>query len=243
MPPLESYSRSLAYSYAPGVYPSIECVKRRPQSARRLLLHSQAERSGGVMQLIRMCEDAGIRIETADRALRTISRKDNCYAAIVFDKFGSEISVDKPHVVLVNPSDMGNLGTIIRTLVGLGLYNMAVIEPAADVFDPHVVRASMGALFAMRIGVFGSYEEYRAAYPGHARYPFMLESKYALPDIAGRVRSPYALIFGNEGTGLPLSFANEGDTVRIPQTGDVDSLNLAAAVAVGAYVFQQGIRV
>ena len=237
MPPLETYSRDLPYSYALGVYPSIECVKRHPQSTRRLLIHSQADKSGGILELINMCETSGIRIETADRLLRSISRKENCFAAAVFDKPNTPIDRECSHVVLVNPSDQGNLGTILRSLAAFGMYDLAIIEPAADVYDPHVVRASMGALFAMRISSFDSYDMYRLACPDHARYPFMLDASTPLPEIHGKIQKPYALIFGSEGPGLPASFAGEGIPIRIPQTNDVDSLNLAVSVSIAAYTF------
>ena len=57
---------------------------------------------------------------------------------------------DANHVVLVNPGDMGNMGTIIRTMLGFNYSNLAIIKPGVDVFDPRVIRASMGALFNTR---------------------------------------------------------------------------------------------
>ena len=43
-------------------------------------------------------------------------------------------------MVLVNPSDMGNMGTIIRTMLGFNYVNLAIIRPGVDVFDPRVIR-------------------------------------------------------------------------------------------------------
>ncbi|MDR1569040.1 MAG: TrmH family RNA methyltransferase [Oscillospiraceae bacterium] len=238
MPALESYDRALTYSYAPGVFPSIECLKRRPTLARRLLIHSRSESNAGVHELREMCGALGIREETADRALRKLSHKDNCYAAVVFDKPTDALDPSRSHVALDRPSDYGNLGTILRSLAGFGFNDLAIFEPAADVFDPRVVRASMGAIFAMRIQSFRDYAAYRAVYPDHAIFPFMLGASRELPELSC-VRSPYALIFGNEGEGLPESFIGEGTPVRIPHTGDIDSLNLAVAVSIGAYAFCQ----
>ena len=59
-----------------------------------------------------------------------------------------------PHVVLVNPADMGNLGTVARTMAGFGFGELAVVTPAADVFHPKTVRASMGALFRLNVARF-----------------------------------------------------------------------------------------
>lgn len=239
MPKLEAYSHQLDYSYAPGIFPSHALLNARPELARRLLVRSDAAESEGVRALMEKCTALNVRAETADRALERISRKENCYAALVFDKFSCELSQTGNHIVLVNPSDMGNLGTILRACLGFSLPDLAIIRPAADVFDPRVVRASMGALFSMRVGLFDSFEAYRAAYPEHALYPFMLDGSLPLPQACRAAKAPWSLVFGNEATGLPPRFAQLGQPVRIPQSDAIDSLNLAIAVSVAAYAFTQ----
>ena len=239
MPKLEAYSHQLDYSYAPGIFPSHALLNARPELARRLLMRSDAAESEGVRALMEKCAALNVRTETADRALERISRKENCYAALVFDKFSCELSQTGNHIVLVNPSDMGNLGTILRACLGFSLPDLAIIRPAADVFDPRVVRASMGALFSMRVGLFDSFEAYRAAYPEHALYPFMLDGSLPLPQACRAAKAPWSLVFGNEATGLPPRFAQLGQPVRIPQSDAIDSLNLAIAVSVAAYAFTQ----
>ena len=239
MPKLEAYSHQLDYSYAPGIFPSHALLNARPELARRLLVRSDAAESEGVRALMEKCAALNVRTETADRALERISRKENCYAALVFDKFSCELSQTGNHIVLVNPSDMGNLGTILRACLGFSLPDLAIIRPAADVFDPRVVRASMGALFSMRVGLFDSFEAYRAAYPEHGLYPFMLDGSLPLPQACRAAKAPWSLVFGNEATGLPPRFAQLGQPVRIPQSDAIDSLNLAIAVSVAAYAFTQ----
>ena len=239
MPKLEAYSHQLDYSYAPGIFPSHALLNARPELARRLLVRSDAAESEGVRALMEKCAALNVRTETADRALERISRKENCYAALVFDKFSCELSQTGNHIVLVNPSDMGNLGTILRACLGFSLPDLAIIRPAADVFDPRVVRASMGALFSMRVGLFDSFEAYRAAYPEHALHPFMLDGSLPLPQACRAAKAPWSLVFGNEATGLPPRFAQLGQPVRIPQSDAIDSLNLAIAVSVAAYAFTQ----
>lgn len=239
MPKLAAYDRALPYSYAPGIFPSFALLDARPDAARRLLIHSGSAGHDGMDGLIRRAEALGLRVEEADRALARISRKENCYAAMVFDKFAGPLDAGVPHVVLVSPSDMGNLGTILRSCLGFGLRDLAIVGPAADVFDPRVVRASMGALFSMRIALYDSFAAYRAAHPAHAVYPFMLDGALPLAAAVSRRSKarPYALVFGNEATGLDASYAAEGQAVRIPHTADVDSLNLAVAVSIAAYAF------
>jgi|GEM_PF-6991792 len=49
----------------------------------------------------------------------------------------------------------------------------------------------------------------------------------------------YSLVFGNEATGLPDDFRHYGTSVKLPQSSNVDSLNLSIAVGVGAFIFSQ----
>ena len=236
MPSLKAYSQELDYSYTPGVFPSLELMRVKPEKAMRLLLSERAQ-GEGVEKLRQVCRENGVREEIADKALRRISGKENCYAAVVFEKWQAELEADGPHVVLHHPMDEGNLGTIQRTLLGLGIKDIAIIRPAADPFDPRVVRATMGALFSLRVKQYDSFDSYRAEYPKHTLYPFMLDGSVMLEEATQHVQMPYALVFGNEGSGLPAEFAQMGQAVRIPHSDEIDSLNLSIAVGIGAYAF------
>ena len=55
MPTLEAYSRALDYSYAPGIFPSMEALKNAPERVRRLLLSSRADTSEGAQILKTLC--------------------------------------------------------------------------------------------------------------------------------------------------------------------------------------------
>ena len=238
MPSLEAYSRSLDYSYALGLFPASELMRKRPELARRLLVSGKAENSEGLQALRELCCRHGVREENADRVLSRISGKDNCFAAIVFDKFQGEMTGGN-HLVLHHPSDKGNLGTMLRTALGFGYTDIAIIRPAADAFDPHVVRASMGAIFGLNVRYYDSFEEYRMEFPAHALYPFMLDASVPLSEGVRNKKTPFALIMGNEGSGLPAEFAQMGQAVRIPHSNDIDSLNLSIAAAIGMYAFRE----
>lgn len=240
MPSLSPYKSDLDYGYAPGVFPSVECLLHRPDCARRVLLHSKAEGTEGAEKLIRLAQELHIRVEIADKALARISGKENCFAAAVFGKFDDPLCKDRPHVVLHHPSDCGNAGTILRTALGFGVEDIALIRPCVDVFDPRVVRASMGSLFSLRVRMYDDFAAYEAEHPGRALYPFMLDGSRSLPDVlAGEIPDNWSLIFGNEGSGLPPEFAAMGQPVRIPSNEKIDSLNLSIAAAIGIYGFTQ----
>lgn len=238
MPPLKPYGAELPYSYATGVFPCLSLLSSVPKQARRLLLSQRAE-GEGVDKLRERCAALGVREEIADKALARISGKQNCFAALVFDKWQAELAKDAPHVVLHHPMDEGNLGAILRTLLGFGVKDIAIIRPAADVFEPRVIRASMGALFALRVKSYEDFSQYLAEHAKRALYPFMLDGAVDLQTAAKTQNRPYTLIFGNEGSGLPADFAALGQAVRIPHSQEIDSLNLAVAVAIGAYAFTQ----
>ena len=240
MAKLEPYSRKLDYSYALGVFPALTLLEARPEKALRLLLHPAGEGNEGVERLRERCRALGVREESAERVLRRESRKDNCFAGVVFEKYESELDPACCHAVLCQISDSGNAGTALRSLLGFGIRDAALIRPCVDVFDPHVLRASMGAFYRMRVHTFDTFEEYRALYPGRELYPFMLDGARTLNETAGKAQAPFSLIFGNEASGLPARFAQMGQSVFIPQSGEVDSLNLAVAVSVGTYVFMHG---
>lgn len=237
MPALQPYEKGLDYSYAAGFFPSMEALKKQPSLVRRVLLSSGAEESAAGKEIQALCEKLRIRTETADKALRRILGKDNTFAAAVFEKRQSDLSAAGRQLLLHQPQDRGNLGTMLRTALGFGFLDVAIIGPAADPFDPHVVRASMGAIFSLRIRLFDRFEDYADTAKERQLYPFMLTASKPLEEGTASIRRPYALVFGSEGGGLPDSFAGIGQPLRIPHSGEIDSLNLAVAAAIGMYAF------
>ena len=237
MAKLESYDKSLDYSYAPGIFPATECLLNAKDRSLRLLLSSASEKSEGARKLRERAEAAGIRIEIADRALERISKKENCFAAMVYKNEEGVFDVQSPHVVLHHPSDSGNMGTILRTALGFGLKNIAIIRPAVDSDDPRVTRASMGAAFSLNVRHFDSFEQYRTEYPERQLFPFMLTGAVPLDEAVKKVDGAFSLVFGNEASGLPDEFAQWGVSTLIPHSQQIDSLNLAIAAGIGMYAF------
>ena len=69
MPSLSTYSAELDYAYAPGMFPAMECLLHRPESCRRVLLHSRSAGTEGAQRLREEAEKHHIRVEEADKAL------------------------------------------------------------------------------------------------------------------------------------------------------------------------------
>ena len=72
---------------------------------------------------------------------------------------------------------------------------------------------------------------------GSRLLPEVTAKEQAVPDAAGTGTQPFTLIFGNEATGLPDSYAETCTAVRISHSGDIDSLNLPMACGIGLYEF------
>jgi TrmH family RNA methyltransferase len=234
---LKKYDRDAPYAYSFGVFPTLELLKFQSRFTEQVLLHSAGEANSGIDKIKALCKTARIPCLVDDRLVERLSPRENTYAIGIFTKYRGKLKASADHVVLVQPSDMGNLGTALRTLLGFGVSNLALIRPAADCFDPRVVRASMGALFQMNVCYYDHFADYQAAYPAHHLYPFMTDGRVSLGE--ARFDPPYTLVFGSESAGLPAAFHEYGSSVRITHQGVIDSLNLSVAIGIGLYVAAQ----
>lgn len=233
---IKTYKKDAEYSYTLGAFPTIELLKNRPQEVLEIYVHSTFTD----LEIIeKLAKPYGIPILRQDKIINKLSDKENCFVVGVFKKYRDNLQADKSHIVLVNPSNMGNMGTIIRTAVGFGIKNLAIISPGVDVFHPKTIRASMGALFRINCRYFNSFEEYEAVYSEHEIFCFMLNAKQQLTVENCPKPTLFSLVFGNEATGLEDSFLNKGTSIIIPQSKEVDSLNITIAAGIGMYLFTQ----
>lgn len=229
---MKKYNKKDSCSYALGATLTIEMLEHKIEYAKRVYFHSTLERNETVLKIEEVCRKNNIPIIQSDKVFRVLSEKENCYIIGEFQKFESKLSKDKNHIVLVNPSNSGNLGTIIRSMIGFGIYDLAIIKPAVDIFDLKTIRASMGAIFNIRFSYFDSFSDYSKEYKNNY-YPFMLQAKEKLA--LTKFKTPFSLIFGNEATGLPKEFLNIGESVIISHSKNIDSLNLTIAASIAIY--------
>ena len=233
---IKTYKKDAEYSYTLGAFPTIELLKTRPEEVIEVYVHSTFTDTETIEAL---AKPYGIPVSVRDKQINKLSDKENCFVIGVFKKYKDILRKNQSHVVLVNPSNMGNMGTIIRTAIGFGIKNLAIISPGVDVFNPKTIRASMGALFRIKCQYFQSFEEYEQAYPEHEIFCFMLNAKRQLTVNNCPKPKLFSLVFGNEATGLDNSYLEKGTSIIIPQSEEVDSLNITIAAGVGMYLFTQ----
>jgi len=135
--------------------------------------------------------------------------------------------------------DHTNIGAAFRSAAGLGVDAVLVTSTSADPLYRRSVRVSMGTVFQVpwtRIGNLpGALEPLHEA--GYVSAALALsDDSITLDEFVAQEHERVALIFGNEGHGLPEQTVRAASrVVRIPMAGGVDSLNVAAASAVVFY--------
>lgn len=236
---LKKYKHESDYSYTLGMAPTLELIQNQKESIDQIYVHSDYVPRDEAYNIFAVCDDLKLPWQINKKVFDRLSMKENVYVIGVFRKYNAPVSPDHPHIVLVNPSNSGNLGTIIRTGVGFGFKNLVIIRPAADPYDPKTIRSSMGALFHINFSFFDSFEEYRDQFSAHTLYPFMLKGTKSLRDIRPPYSPLFSLVFGNEATGLPDCFLNYGESILIKHSCEIDSLNLSIAFGIAAHTFAQ----
>lgn len=129
----------------------------------------------------------------------------------------------------------GNLGTILRSSDAVGLDALLVCDPCTDIYNPNVVRASVGTLFTVPV-IECSGED---AIPWLKAHKIALLAatpqapmEYTQADLTG----PIAIAVGTEQLGLSERWLRAADLqVRIPMRGVADSLNVAMATTLLLY--------
>ncbi|MBO7253779.1 MAG: RNA methyltransferase [Clostridia bacterium] len=172
-----------------------------------------------------------ITAENAPQGIFTVAKADSLS---VIKKEPAELlkNIKGSAVVLESMRDPGNVGTVIRTAVSLGV-KVIFTEDCADIFNPEVIRASMGALFADEIYIVPSAVSLaeQATKTGFDVYGAILDPEAKrLGNFEFKNNSLF--IIGNEGSGIkPETVSQCNKYAYIPMTGKTESLNAAIAAS------------
>ena len=153
-----------------------------------------------------------------------------------YDWEGLLAKPDGVYLVLEDLQDPGNLGTIFRTAEGAGVSGMILTKDTVDIFNPKTIRATMGSIYRVPFLYADSAAEAieRLKKRGIAVYAAHLKGTQSY-DCFDYTKG-CAFLIGNEGNGLRRETAAMADTyVRIPMTGQLESLNAAVAAAILMY--------
>jgi TrmH family RNA methyltransferase len=138
--------------------------------------------------------------------------------------------------------DPGNVGTMLRTALGLGAAGVVALKGTADLTNPKVIRSAMGASFRLAVVPAGP-EEFLAWARLQRAEIWIADTNGATPDSLLRrgERPALALVLGNEGAGVsPTLDAAADGRVAIPLSAEVESLNVAVAAGILLYELTRG---
>ena len=141
---------------------------------------------------------------------------------------------DNPMLLLLEDvQDPGNLGTMFRSAEGAGVNGILMSRGTADVYNPKVVRSTMGAIFRMPFMYVDSIPETMGQLrkKGICTYAAHLQGKKSYDEMD--YTKPCAFLIGNEGNGLSREAAEAADNyILIPMLGKVESMNAGTSAAI-----------
>ncbi len=150
--------------------------------------------------------------------LEDLELKENCVILVVE-------GVEKP----------GNIGAMLRTCDAAGVDAMLICDPRCDIYNPNLIRASIGAVFTVPVAVCSSEEaiEYLKKRKIQILTAQLQDSSlYYDRDM----KKSSAIVMGTESTGLSETWREAADAhIRIPMLGRLDSLNVSVSAAILLY--------
>lgn len=135
-------------------------------------------------------------------------------------------------LVLEGLEKPGNIGAILRTADAANVDAVLIANPKTDIFNPNIIRSSVGCVFTNQIGVGTSEEIYSFLQEKKINiYSATLQNsnEYYKNDYTG----PSAIVLGTEASGLTNLWRNEYcRNINIPMYGKIDSMNVSVAAAI-----------
>ena len=180
-------------------------------------------------------------VEWAQLATKTIVLADALFADIsglesparmgfIMDlPVGATLQSGVATVVLDRVQDAGNVGSILRSASAFGFRQVAAIKGSAALWSPKVLRAGMGAHFALELIEGLEYNDLQAL-----QVPLLVTSSHAGEFIHhATLPWPCAWVMGHEGQGVSAQLEERAAMrIRIAQPGGEESLNVGAAAAI-----------
>ena len=150
-----------------------------------------------------------------------------------------KLPADPLIAVLEGIEKPGNLGAALRSADGAGVSALIVANGKTDLFNPNTIRASLGTLFTLPVGLASSEETLRWLREKSVRI-FTANVDAAQLYTQADYTSSAAIVLGNEAHGLTNTWsAPDCRPIKLPMQGTADSLNVSATAAV---LFYEALR-
>lgn len=143
---------------------------------------------------------------------------------------------DKPLVLVTEaPEKPGNIGALLRTADAAHLDAVIIANPKGDVYNPNIIRSSVGCLFTNQIAT-GSTSEVIAFLKKHGITMYCAALSASIPYTQVDFTGSAAIVVGTEATGLSEEWLHRSDqNIIIPMRGEIDSMNVSVSAAILIY--------
>ena len=135
-------------------------------------------------------------------------------------------------VILESVEKPGNLGAVLRSADASGVDAVIVCDPLTDMYNPNLIRSSIGAIFTVPVATATSEETIKWLKDNNIQiYTAQLQDSewYYDTDMKGAT----AIVMGTEATGLTTAWRKAADAhIKIPMLGKLDSLNVSVSAAI-----------
>lgn len=135
-------------------------------------------------------------------------------------------------MVLESVEKPGNLGAVLRSADAAAADAVVICDPLTDIYNPNLIRSSIGAVFTVPVAVCSSAEAiewFKAGGYNILTAQLQDSSLYYDTDMTG----PTAIVMGTESTGLSDCWREAATAhIRIPMLGSLDSLNVSVSAAI-----------
>ncbi len=140
---------------------------------------------------------------------------------------------DNPLVVVLESVEKpGNLGAVLRSADASGVDAVIVCDPLTDMYNPNLIRSSIGAIFTVPVATASSEDTIKWLKDNGIKiYTAQLQDSewYYDTDMKGAT----AIVMGTEATGLTDAWRKAADAhIKIPMLGKLDSLNVSVSAAI-----------
>ena len=174
--------------------------------------------------------DAVLFTDVLFRQLSSVATPTGIIGVVPTPRLEQPVKLSGASVWLEDIQDPGNVGSILRSAAAAGIATVCLSRHSVHAWSPRVLRAGMGAHFALRIIEGADLLQLAEGYSGRI---YATSVSGGTPVFEADLIGDVALLFGNEGGGLTTALAGcANQTVHIPMPGKTESLNVGAAAAI-----------
>lgn len=197
-------------------------------------------KSNESVALFKLFDDSLI-TEVTESVFKKIAYRDSSCGMVVLveplERKLSDLEVgNNPFIIILESVEKpGNLGAILRTADAAKADAVIVCDTKTDVYNPNVIRSSIGCVFTQQIALGGTQEVIKWLSEKQIKsYAASLSAKKFYNEVS--FVTPCAIVMGTESTGLTEAWTIGCDEmIKIPMRGKIDSLNVSTSTAIIAF--------